>query len=219
MKSTLFAIGIAILGLHSSAMGAPLPVGNPQQAATPFNLTVIEKGSNSSMTITEGTTGPFSPSIAVNAGPDGVPEYSTGGVFLQAGDIYWLNPTGVLPTISDMLRIYPSALGTNFGDTFSVFSMTYPEDGQEDPTVVKPDSPWDVLAVPANTDLVNFPSVAENGTYTSPGGATYTFLSDKDVVPEPTGWSLGLAGALGMLLFLRSPSRLNNRWSRKTASG
>ena len=224
MKSTFIAIGIAILGLHASAMGATssvLPVGDPQQA-TPFNLTIIENGANSSMTITEGTTFPFSPSVAVASGPDGVPEYSTGGIFLQAGDIYWQNPTGVSPTISDMLRIYPSA-GQVYGDTFSVFSMTYPEDGQEDPLVVKPDSPWDVAGLPLNTNLVNYPSVAENGTYISPGlggaAGTYTFLSDTDAVPEPTGWMIGLACTLGMLFFTRSPRRLSNRSARNTASG
>lgn len=225
MKSTFLAIGIAILGLGATAMGAAssvLPVGDPQ-LATPFNLTVHENGANSVMTITEGTTLPFSPSVAIVSGPDGVPEYSTGGVFLQAGDIYWLNPPGVPPTISDMLRIYPTAAGTAYGDTFSVFSMTYPEGSQEDPSVTKPDSPWDVRGLPLNTNLVNFPSVAENGTYTSPGlggaAGTYTFLSDTDAVPEPTGWSLGLACTLGMLFFLRSQGRLNTRWLRKTASG
>jgi hypothetical protein len=225
MKSTLISIGMAILGLQASAMvahSATLPVGDPASGSSPFSLIVHEDGANSTIIITEGTTSPFSASIAVASGPDGVPEYSTGGVFLQAGDIYWLNPAGVSPTISDMLRIYPSAAGVTSGDTFSVFSMTLPEGAQESPIVIKPDSPYDVPTVPANTDLTTFPSVAENGTYVSPGlnGAkgTYTFLSDTDVVPEPTGWAIGLACALGWALFMPNSRRRPNRRTHDAAS-
>ncbi len=226
MKSTYIAIGMAILGLQASAVtasSATVPVGDPLQGSSPFSLIVHEDGANSTMIITEGTSSSFSPPIAVASGPDGVPEYSTGGVFLQAGDIYWLNPAGVSPTISDMLRIYPSAAGVASGNTFSVFSMTLPEGAQESPLVIKPDSPWDVPAVPANTNLLNFPSVPENGTYVSPGlngvKGTYTFLSDTDVVPEPAGWVIGLACTLGLVLLMPDSRRLTNRRTRHAASG
>ena len=210
MKTTLITLSVAAVALPAGiSIAAPIGVGDPPAGSPPISIVVTEAKANSSIIITEGTGTSFNAVVAVASGPDGVPEYSTGGIFLQAGDIYWLNPTGILPTISDMMRIYPSA--GNTGDTFSVFSASYAEDGQEDPASKPlPDSPYDVNALPgglfpvSSAGTANYASVQENGTYVSPGGngsaGSFTFNSDHDVVPEPA--SIGLIAAAGGMLLL-----------------
>ncbi len=212
MKTTLVALTVTAVVLPGGITLAATGVGDPPVGSPPISIVVTEAKANSSIIITAGTGASFNAVVAVNVGPDGVPEYSTGGIFLQAGDIYWLNPKGISPTISDMMRIYPVA-GTTTGDTFSVFSASYPEDSQEDPaSFALPDSPYDVQALPAglfpvlSTGAPNYATVGENGTYVSPGGngkaGTFTFNSDHDV-PEPTGIALIASAAAGILLLAR----------------
>lgn len=129
----------------------------------------------------------------IGNGPDGVPLYSTGGNFVQAGDIYFFEP----PTpgdVSDMIRIYAAA--STYGDTFSVWSDS--EAGE----VEAPD-PFD-HPFPANVPNANSVGVFETQIYRTADldpaqtSGTYQFKSDTDV-PEPAALGIVAFGALGLL--------------------
>ena len=184
MRTRIVLVALAALAaapaLSARAGGAP-PVGLAPNA--PLNMVVKEDGANSFITVNS------APAPAIGPGPDGVMMYSTGGVFVFSGDIYYLNAD---TTISDMIRIYGATGLGSPGDTFSVFSF----DALEHEA---PDSPFDAPALPAGVPSPSSVTTPENSTYNI-GPSSYQFLSDLDT-PEPA--SVALVGLGAASLFAR----------------
>ena len=197
MKAVPLA-GVALfLAVSTSAFARVLPgVGDGIPGQAPLTIAVSENGYLNQVDQSTLTVNGQPAVIAIGSGVDGVPEYSTNGIFVGAGDINFLNPAGVTPTVSDVIRIYDSNGGT--GDLFSVFSYTQLEQIGGVPIETTPDSGFDVAAIPAPNRLlsgalapfvnagVEYPVVP----YVTPFGAdVYTFKSDSDV-PEPASLAL-----------------------------
>lgn len=187
MNSTKFVIAAISAGLlclfatkSFAQVGAPLP----NQGA----LTIVADENTGVVTVN-----------GIVSTPDATGTYLTGGIFVLAGDINYIEGVGpARGQISDVIRIIPS-IPSNFGpagDQFRVFSDLEP--GELNP------GPFDI-GVPAPNPTLPTGQVLEPNVYGPvliPGFpndvGNYTFVSDVDV-PEPASISLLAIGGLSLL--------------------